>query len=98
MSNLHPLEVVARGSETQFQVCENLNYVIFSTLTHLARVPRYLGINKCPAIAGPEISRGGGGQSMFFSIFVCKINVVRLIRVFADKSLFIFWLFISSTL
>ena len=25
MSNFHPLEVVGRGSETQLQVCENLN-------------------------------------------------------------------------
>ena len=24
--NFHPLEVVDRGSETQLQVCENLNY------------------------------------------------------------------------
>ena len=28
MSNFHPLEVVDRGSETQFQVGENLNYII----------------------------------------------------------------------
>ena len=27
-SNLHPLEVVGRGSETQLQVGENLNYLI----------------------------------------------------------------------
>ena len=29
MSNFHPLEVVARGSETQLQVGENLNYIIY---------------------------------------------------------------------
>ena len=28
MSNFHPLEVVGRGSETQLQVGENLNYLI----------------------------------------------------------------------
>ena len=28
MTDLHPLEVVARGSETQLQVGENLNYLI----------------------------------------------------------------------
>ena len=28
MSNFHPLEVVGRGSETQLQVAENLNYLI----------------------------------------------------------------------
>ena len=28
MSNFHPLEVVDRGSETQLQVGENLNYLI----------------------------------------------------------------------
>ena len=28
---------------------------------------------KCPAVAGPKISRGVG----FFSIFVCKSNVVH---------------------
>ena len=28
MSNFHPLEVVARGSETQLQVGENLNDLI----------------------------------------------------------------------
>ena len=28
MSNFHPLEVVCRGSETQLQVGENLNYLI----------------------------------------------------------------------
>ena len=27
MSNFHPLEVVGRGSEAQFQVGENLNYL-----------------------------------------------------------------------
>ena len=27
MSNFHPLEVVGRGSETQFQVGENLNKI-----------------------------------------------------------------------
>ena len=28
MGNCHPLEVVVRGSETQLQVGENLNYLI----------------------------------------------------------------------
>ena len=28
MSNFHPLEVVGRGSKTQVQVDENLNYLI----------------------------------------------------------------------
>ena len=28
MSNFHPLEVGGRGSETQLQVGENLNYII----------------------------------------------------------------------
>ena len=28
MTNFHPLEVVDRGSETQFQVDENLNHSI----------------------------------------------------------------------
>ena len=28
MSNFRPLEVVGRGSETQLQVSENLNYLI----------------------------------------------------------------------
>ena len=28
MDNFHPLEVVDRGSETQLQVGENLNYLI----------------------------------------------------------------------
>ena len=28
MSNFHPLEVVGRGSETQLQVGENLDYLI----------------------------------------------------------------------
>ena len=28
MLNFHPLEVVDRGSETQLQACENLNYLI----------------------------------------------------------------------
>ena len=28
ISNFHPLEVVGRGSETQLQVGENLNYLI----------------------------------------------------------------------
>ena len=28
MSNFHPLEVVGRGSDTQLQVGENLNYLI----------------------------------------------------------------------
>ena len=27
MSNFHPLECVGRGSETQLQVCKNLNYL-----------------------------------------------------------------------
>ena len=27
MSNCHPLEVVGRGSETQLQVGENVNYI-----------------------------------------------------------------------
>ena len=30
LSNFHPLEVVCRGSETQLQVGENLNNLIFS--------------------------------------------------------------------
>ena len=29
MTNFHPLEVVDRGSETQLQVGENLNYLIY---------------------------------------------------------------------
>ena len=28
ISNFHPFEVVGRGSETQFQVGENLNYLL----------------------------------------------------------------------
>ena len=32
MGNFHPLEVVGRGSGTQLQVGENLNYLIFSVL------------------------------------------------------------------
>ena len=28
MTKFHKLEVVGRGSETQLQVCENLNYLI----------------------------------------------------------------------
>ena len=28
LSNFHPLDVVGRGSETQLQVDENLNYLI----------------------------------------------------------------------
>ena len=28
MSNFHPLEIVGRGSETQLQAGENLNYLI----------------------------------------------------------------------
>ena len=28
MSNLHPLEVVGRGSETQLQIGEDFNYLI----------------------------------------------------------------------
>ena len=28
MTNSHPLEVVRRGSETQLQVGENLNYLV----------------------------------------------------------------------
>ena len=27
-SNFHPLEVVGRGSETQIQLCENIDYLI----------------------------------------------------------------------
>ena len=29
MINFHPLEVVGRGSETQLQVGENLNFIIY---------------------------------------------------------------------
>ena len=29
MSDFHPLEVVGRGSDTQLQVRENLNYLIY---------------------------------------------------------------------
>ena len=31
MGNFHPLDVVGRGSETQLQVGENLNYLIKSS-------------------------------------------------------------------
>ena len=37
-------------------------------LTLLAQAPIYIGVKKCPAVSG---------QSVFFSIFVSKINVVR---------------------
>ena len=33
MSNVQPLEVVGRGSETQLQVGENINYLINSSFT-----------------------------------------------------------------
>ena len=32
MSNFHPLEVVDRGSETQLQMGENLNLIMYSSL------------------------------------------------------------------
>ena len=42
VSNFHPLEVVGRGSETQLQMGENLNYFISAGLTFL---PVYLSLN-----------------------------------------------------
>ena len=39
MSNFHPLEVVDRGSETQLQVGENVNDLIYA-LRILIKTPR----------------------------------------------------------
>ena len=30
MSKFHPIKIVKRGSDTQLQVCENLNYLILA--------------------------------------------------------------------
>ena len=43
--------------------------------TLLARAPRYIGLKKCPAVAGPEISRSRVYFLVFLSvksIFVCQ--------------------------
>ena len=42
VSSFHPLEVVGRGSETQLQMGENLNY---STNAGLTFLPIYLSLN-----------------------------------------------------
>ena len=38
MSNFHPLEAVDRGSETQLQVGENLNYYILAFFKGLSNM------------------------------------------------------------
>ena len=74
--NFQPLEAVSRYRDPQHQVVENQGVMVYFHLdiTPLARLPRYLGVEKCPAVAGPEIYRG---RVFFLNIFVCKINVIR---------------------
>ena len=38
MSSFHPLEVVGRGSDTQFEVGENLNYLILCFNPYSAQI------------------------------------------------------------
>ena len=38
MSNFHLLEVVGRGSDTQLQVGENLNYLILGVISSLSEL------------------------------------------------------------
>ena len=65
-------------------------------LTLLARVPRYLRLKKCPAVARPEISRAEWLFKLFFTVKSMWSDIHWDDLVLADKSLFLFWLCMDS--
>ena len=62
MCNFHPLGVVGRGSETQLQVGENLNYLIkrFNSL-RLNMTVGYCSSSYIVAVGSEKVSTWSGG-------------------------------------